>query len=221
MGAWCASHLNINCNSCCIWSRQNFFTQIPFWEAKCHFFLNRLWSWAWLHNVHSSQVSSMLYLPKRDLDHVQILFWISSNSPTNFQCLWSYNVFSATDQCCKHLKGKGKILAAPRSFFSKLRDGSIRICVIQPLNILKPCTRHCSSYSMKRTLWKMIIKIYFWSFILNLWSKCTHRSMFCCNQSVRICTEPKILYALEVCHLLSEPTDEEKWNTGLVFMSYW
>lgn len=92
--------------------------------SKMSFFLNLLWSWAWLHNVHSSQVSSMLYLPKRDLDHIQILFWISSNSPTNFQCLWSYNVFSATDQRCKHLKGKGKILPAPRSFFSKLRDPS-------------------------------------------------------------------------------------------------
>lgn len=112
----------------------------------------------------------MLYLPKRDLDHVQIFFWISSNFPPNFQCLWSYNVLSATHQHCKHLKDKGKNLAAPRSFFSILRDPSTHICVIQPLNIWKPCTRQLSSSSTKRTLWEMAINIYFPYFLLALCS---------------------------------------------------
>lgn len=160
------------------------------------FFLNQLWNWAWLHNIHSSQVSNMLYLPKRDLDHVQILFWISKDSSPNFQCLWNHNVFSATHQHCKHSKDKGKYLVAPRSFFSILRDPSIHICVIQPLNIWKPCTRQLSSYSMKRTLWEMAINIYIPYFILAL----------CFVQSIcqNVHRTWNTVSSGNACHLLSE-----------------
>lgn len=190
-GAWFASHLNINCSSCCIWSRQNFFPQISFWEAKYPFFLHQLWNWAWLHNIHSSQVSNTLHLPKRDLDHVQILFWISINSSTIFQCLWSHNVFNATHQHCKHSKDKGKHLAAPRPFFSILRDPSL-----QPLNIWKSCTRQLSSYSIERRLWEMAINIYFPYFISAL---CFVQSMCQNVHSTRDTVSSGSAY-----HLLSE-----------------
>lgn len=53
-----------------------------------------------------------------------------------------------------------------------------------------------------------------------------HASMFCCNQSVRICTEDEIVYTLEVyviCYLNKQMKKSETTlalSGEVVFMSY-
>lgn len=150
----------------------------------------------------------MLYLPKRDLDQVQIFFWISSNFPPNFQCLWSYNVLSATHQHCKHLKDKGKNLAAPRSFFFH-SEGSFH-------------THLCdSAFEHLKTLHQAALLFFHEKDIMgdgnqHIFSIFPIGSMFCGNQPVRMCTEHEIPCSLEMCIICYLNKQVKKSETTLL-----
>lgn len=104
---------------------------------------------------------------------------------------------------------KGKIWLLQDPSFSILRDPSTHICVIQPLNIWKPCSNQAALLFFHE-------KDIMGDGNQHIFSIFPIGSMFCGNQPVRKCTEHEIPCSLEVCVICYLNKQVKKSETTLL-----